>query len=130
VKISIVSFVRNVSSYSTMILQLNIFIDLRNVHYNVPHNVSTVFTGREDVSLQLQHSVFESTNTNTQRRFVVYGMGGSGKTQVLLKFAQDQRERYLHIAAQELPLTFGQDTGEYFESIVVPRKRLNSGSSR
>lgn len=66
----------------------------RNKHYMVPHNVSAVFTGRNDVRRQLQESCISSRAFKTQRRFVLYGLGGSGKTQVSLKFAQDNRERY------------------------------------
>ena len=29
-----------------------------------------------------------------QKRYVLHGLGGSGKTQICLKFAQDHRERY------------------------------------
>ncbi|KAI9866891.1 MAG: hypothetical protein M1813_000833 [Trichoglossum hirsutum] len=33
-------------------------------------------------------------NPSVQKRFVLYGLGGSGKTQVCLKFAQDYREKF------------------------------------
>jgi len=70
-------------------------IDIRNKHYLVPHNVSAVFTGRNDVCKQLYENCVSSRPFKTQTRFVLYGLGGSGKTQVSLKFAQDNRERYL-----------------------------------
>lgn len=34
-----------------------------------------------------------------QQRFVLYGLGGSGKTQMALKFASDHRERYGYFVA-------------------------------
>lgn len=70
-----------------------------NKHYEVPHNVSSVFTGREDICQQLTKSCLPSRpvdNAPNQKRFVLYGLGGSGKTQVCLKFAQTHRERYAH----------------------------------
>jgi hypothetical protein len=69
----------------------------RNKLYEIPHNVSPVFTGREDILQQLSESCLPprtQDNLRVQRRFVLYGLGGSGKTQVCLKFAQDYRERY------------------------------------
>ena len=69
----------------------------RNKLYEIPHNVSPVFTGREDILQQLSESCLPprtQDNLRVQRRFVLYGLGGSGKTQVCLKFAQDHRERY------------------------------------
>ncbi len=35
------------------------------------------------------------TGTNIQRRFVIIGMGGSGKSEVCLKFAQLHLNRYV-----------------------------------
>jgi hypothetical protein len=69
----------------------------RNKLYEIPHNVSSVFTGREDILQRLSESCLPprtQDNLGVQRRFVLYGLGGSGKTQVCLKFAQDHRERY------------------------------------
>lgn len=68
-----------------------------NKHYEIPHNISSVFTGREDIGQQLNESFLASRMQDVpriQRRFILYGLGGSGKTQVSLKFAQDHREKY------------------------------------
>jgi hypothetical protein len=46
------------------------------------------------VCMQLQESCLSPRLPKMQRRFVLYGLGGSGKTQVSLKFAQDNRDRY------------------------------------
>lgn len=67
-----------------------------NKHYCIPYNLSVIFTGRDDV-IQKMFKGFLATNTEItlikQKRFVLYGLGGSGKTQACLKFAQDYRER-------------------------------------
>ncbi|TVY12783.1 Nephrocystin-3, partial [Lachnellula arida] len=66
----------------------------RNKYYLVPHNVSAVFTGRDNVFQELLQNCISSQNLTIQLRYVLYGLGGSGKTQVSLKFAQDYRESF------------------------------------
>jgi len=65
-------------------------------HFYPPPQSTTDFIGREDVFNTL-HNAFFSTDatgsTNQQRRFVVYGMGGSGKTQFCSKFARENQKR-------------------------------------
>jgi len=46
-------------------------IDIRNKHYLVPHNVSAVFTGRNDVCKQLYENCVSSRPFKTQTRFVL-----------------------------------------------------------
>ena len=68
----------------------------KNQHFHVPHRVSSIFTGRDDVIRMLWHRIMNPTDDDAspqQRRFVLYGLGGSGKTQFCLKFVQDYRER-------------------------------------
>ena len=69
-----------------------------NKHFEVPRNPSSVFTGREEIGKRLRSHCLPSTTLNLQqqqKRFVIYGLGGSGKTQVCLKFAEDHREEYV-----------------------------------
>jgi hypothetical protein len=53
---------------------------------------TSIFTGRKDILLQL-HECFTSSPTSVesakQRRFVLYGIGGGGKTQIALKFVKE-----------------------------------------
>ncbi|KAL9606787.1 MAG: hypothetical protein Q9179_000077 [Wetmoreana sp. 5 TL-2023] len=68
-----------------------------NKYFEVPRNPSSVFTGRDEVCEQLHAHCSPSGKTNIQRqqkRFVIHGLGGSGKTQVCLKFAEDHREEF------------------------------------
>ena len=68
-----------------------------NKYFEVPRNVSSIFTGREDICQDLQERCLPSNPPSaqkTQKRYVLHGLGGSGKTQICLKFAQDYRERY------------------------------------
>lgn len=69
----------------------------RNKFFFIPQVVSSIFTGREDVAGIVANSLLtagESTAFRQQRRFVIHGIGGSGKTQFCSKFAQDHRERW------------------------------------
>src|SRR5271168_1931489 len=68
-----------------------------NKHYEIPRNPSPVFTGREEIRERLRASCLPSSSSDSlqQKRFVIYGLGGSGKTQLCLKFAEDHRERYV-----------------------------------
>ena len=68
----------------------------QNRFFFIPQVVSSIFTGREDVAQYVAESLLtseESTLIRQQRRFVIHGVGGSGKTQFCSKFAQDHRER-------------------------------------
>ena len=70
--------------------------NVRNQYFHIPHNVSSIFTGRDGVTKYLQTSILgteEQDAPRQQKRFVLYGLGGSGKTQFCLKFVQDYRDR-------------------------------------
>ena len=68
----------------------------RNKHFHTPQAVSSIFTGREDISQVVEDSLFARDTTKPfwqQRRLIIHGIGGSGKSQFCSKFAQDHRER-------------------------------------
>jgi hypothetical protein len=72
------------------------------VHWNVPHSSSPRFTGREDVLQQMEQALFLETNLDHEalpprRAFVLHGLGGSGKTQICLRFCEKHRERLVRI---------------------------------
>ncbi|KAI0143134.1 tetratricopeptide repeat domain-containing protein [Xylariaceae sp. FL1272] len=71
--------------------------DQRNVHFFTPQSVQSFFTGRKQLLQQLS-DVFiqpaEPAYHDFQRRFVVHGIGGSGKTQFCCKFADMNREKF------------------------------------
>lgn len=62
--------------------------------YHVIQNVCNYFTGRS-IELKVIHAAFfgDEVQIDYTRRFVVHGMPGSGKTQLCLKFAYENRER-------------------------------------
>jgi tetratricopeptide (TPR) repeat protein len=63
----------------------------------VTRSVNHLFTGREGILSKieeiLQHS-FEEADVCFQRRFVITGMGGQGKSEICLKIANTMRQRY------------------------------------
>ncbi|KAI0399300.1 tetratricopeptide repeat domain-containing protein [Xylaria palmicola] len=68
-----------------------------NEHFHTPQTVSSIFTGRDELLRQLRDTFIQqpgSQNSLSQRRFVVHGMGGSGKTQFCCKFAEDNRHSF------------------------------------
>jgi Cdc6-like AAA superfamily ATPase len=58
-------------------------------------NPSTRFTGRTEVIAKLKRYFFSNTNDTIHKRkfFLLYGMGGIGKTQICLKFIEEMSER-------------------------------------
>ncbi|KAI0810717.1 tetratricopeptide repeat domain-containing protein [Xylaria sp. FL0064] len=68
-----------------------------NQYFKTPQAVSSIFTGRETLLKELKHCFIQPPGplrSQSQRRFVVHGLGGSGKTQFCCKFAEDNRERF------------------------------------
>ena len=68
-------------------------VQVKSEFYVVPHSTSTHFTGRNEVRKKLSDSLLSYQTSKTQQIFVLYGLGGSGKTQIALKFAEDNRDR-------------------------------------
>lgn len=68
-----------------------------NEWYIVPRCSSNYFTGRE-MHAELLKNKFGPAQTQPSRQknqvFVIYGLGGSGKTQFCLKYVEDNRSRY------------------------------------
>jgi Cdc6-like AAA superfamily ATPase len=58
-------------------------------------NPSNRFTGRTEVIAKLKEHFFPNTNDSAQNRkfFLLYGMGGIGKTQICLKFVEEMYDR-------------------------------------
>lgn len=68
-----------------------------NKHFYTPQTVSSIFTGRSRELNNLKQYLIVSPSTEpckTQKRFVVFGLSGSGKTQFCCKFASVNKQRY------------------------------------
>ena len=69
----------------------------KNKHFDTPQSVSSIFTGREALLDDLRTFLVQppgSAHRQQQRRFVIQGLGGSGKTQFCCKFADDNRDSF------------------------------------
>lgn len=68
----------------------------RNEHFVIPRAVNSFFTGRDGIRQRLQDSLLPDPHfrPGDQQRFVLFGLGGCGKTQLAMRFAQAHREKY------------------------------------
>ncbi len=68
-----------------------------NKHFEVPHLLSPAVTGHDKICQCMDSSLnlARQPGVSVQRRFVLYGLGGSGKMQVCVRYAQVHRERYV-----------------------------------
>ncbi|KAG9240959.1 hypothetical protein BJ878DRAFT_559262 [Calycina marina] len=66
-------------------------------HFYTPQTVSSIFTGRDSELEVLQKCLFTPSSAGhleAQKRFVVFGLAGSGKTQFCCKFAADNKKSF------------------------------------
>ena len=65
----------------------------------VPRSASHLYTGREELGKRLAQvfSFNASSNPKQQRTFVIIGRGGTGKSEVCLKFAEVHRGQYVYL---------------------------------
>jgi hypothetical protein len=68
-----------------------------NEYYEIPHLLSPAFTGQAAICKDLDSSLVlsRSAPAQVQRRFVLHSLGGSGKTQICIRYAQVHRNRYV-----------------------------------
>ena len=67
-----------------------------NEHFLTPRRANMKFTGRADSTRMVERKFFSSTwqsDIDQHKIFVLFGLGGSGKTEFCLKFAQDHKNR-------------------------------------
>jgi len=53
---------------------------------------SNRFTGRTEVIAALKKHFFNANNSAQRKFFLLYGMGGIGKTQICLKFVEEMSD--------------------------------------
>lgn len=69
-----------------------------------PPPPSRLFTGRAEVLKKMYDAFFSGANSTVveeQRCYVLHGLGGSGKTQLALKFIKDHRSRCVNTVCRE-----------------------------
>jgi hypothetical protein len=80
---------------------------ITNKHFDTPKQVDTLYTGRKTQAESLKQWLLPASPIGSekalgkvhaeQKRFVIYGVGGAGKTQFCCKFAEDNRERQVYL---------------------------------
>lgn len=65
-----------------------------NVHWTVPRAANGLFVGRKELLKRIEHALLQndSVSHTTTRRFVITGLGGLGKSEICLQFANQARE--------------------------------------
>jgi phage/plasmid-associated DNA primase len=60
-----------------------------NVHWMVPRAMNNLFTGRTELLDRIQNALLgdRTSYAETQKTFVITGLGGQGKSEVCLKLA-------------------------------------------
>ncbi|KAH8820546.1 tetratricopeptide repeat domain protein [Xylogone sp. PMI_703] len=89
------TYLRSVESIK-QICRETVIPPLRHEHYVVASTVNENFTGREEILQQLKSRFIDDRYlpSKFQQRFVLYGLGGAGKTQTSLKFIDIYKERF------------------------------------
>lgn len=74
---------------------------LVNLNFYPPDEAAADFVGCEEMLERLQYAFFpegQPVNGDRRKSFVIYGMGGSGKTQLASVFAQRNKQRWVHLS--------------------------------
>lgn len=69
-------------------------------YFHIPEETNPTFIGREDLLQGIRSAFFAQAGPGTPpgpRSFVVFGMGGSGKTSLCSKFATENKHEYVHL---------------------------------
>jgi hypothetical protein len=76
---------------------------LGNVHWIVPRTVNSLFTGRTEVLVRIQAVLrSDTTSSNKQKRFVITGLGGQGKSEICLQVANLLKDEYVLIILEKV----------------------------
>ncbi|KAI2626845.1 TPR-like protein [Xylaria nigripes] len=66
----------------------------KNVHWLVPRSANPMLIGRQGIVSRIKTAMISSNPGNAQKRFILTGMGGQGKSEVCLKVADELREDF------------------------------------
>jgi phage/plasmid-associated DNA primase len=63
----------------------------------VPRPVNDLFTGRSELLLRIQKAIHcdQTSSPSKQKRFVITGLGGQGKSEICLMVASQMRAEYV-----------------------------------
>jgi hypothetical protein len=103
--------------------------NVNQVTHYLPLAECSHFYGRDDILRLIDEALFVSPSTRSLRSFALYGMGGVGKTQIALKYANASREKFdviLWISAEN-PVTIWQSFRRISKilDLIEPDTELN-----
>lgn len=67
-----------------------------NVHWTITRPVNNLFTGRQSELTRIETAISQSSKEPVvaqQKRFIITGLGGQGKSEICLKVADSLRQR-------------------------------------
>jgi phage/plasmid-associated DNA primase len=66
-----------------------------DMHWKVPRSTNDLFTGRTEILRRIQEALhgIHTPSADKQKRFVITGVGGQGKSEVCLQVASLVREQ-------------------------------------
>lgn len=64
-----------------------------NVHYRIPRRSKDIYTGRH-TQMKAIEDAFSASIPPIQKRFVIHGQPGTGKTELALKYAEEHARQY------------------------------------
>ncbi|KAI1642381.1 uncharacterized protein F4817DRAFT_304121 [Daldinia loculata] len=91
-KISHLDFVDNAELRRAVIIAESAIPVPIHKHFIIPRRTSSIYTRREEEVMI--KAAFEDRACFSQKRFVLFGRGGSGKTELALKYAEDFRQLF------------------------------------
>lgn len=92
--------------------------ETKSRHY-IPFAENPRFWGREDVLSQIDRALCTNGSDKSFKSFAIYGMGGVGKTQIALRYANQSRHKYEGIfwISAENSLTIAQGFREIAKTL-------------
>ena len=73
---------------------------------------SSLFTGRDDLLNALEDFFTDQgPGQHLRREYLLFGMGGAGKTQIALKFAESYQQKQVHMDSSYVRITDQSRTG-------------------
>ena len=81
----------------------------------VPRPTNPLYFGRKDLGNHLAQRFLYDPSKPPQRHriFVIHGLGGTGKSEVCLRFAEDHRYEYVRLRIRANTLLTSKATGEF-----------------
>ena len=89
------------------------FLVSPNQYFSVPQGVEKNYTGRKMLLDEVKHAFngpLPPDEVGLQRRIVIYGLGGSGKTQFCCKYASLCRQRQVNLIYFAVVLAWSVNT--------------------